>query len=80
MTSVEVNITVDESHLEALDDVAERLCAAGLTLGQTLPTIGAITGTLDDPRRLDDLKAVQGVLAAELSRAIEAPPPDAPVQ
>ncbi len=80
MTAVGVNITVDEGHLEALDDVAERLCAAGLRLGRTLPAIGAITGTLDDPRRLEDLKAVQGVQDAELSRAIDMPPPDAPVQ
>jgi hypothetical protein len=80
VTGVEVSITVDEGHLEALDDVAERLSAAGLRLGRTLPALGAIIGTLDDPRRLEDLKAVQGVQAAELSRAIDLPPPDTPVQ
>jgi hypothetical protein len=80
MTGVEVNITVDEAHLEALDEVAERLRAAGLRGGQTLPAVGSITGTVDHPRQLEHLKAVQGVRAAELSRAIDVPPRDAPVQ
>jgi hypothetical protein len=80
VTAVEVNITVDEGHLGALEVVAERLRAAGLRRGQTLPAIGSITGTVDDPRQLEDLKAVQGVQVAELSRSIDLPPPDAPVQ
>jgi hypothetical protein len=80
VTAVVVNIIVDEGHLEALEDVAERLRAAGLRRGRTLPAIGSITGMVDDPRQLEDLKAVQGVQAAELSRSVELPPPDAPVQ
>jgi hypothetical protein len=78
--SVEVNVTVDDGHLDALDDGAERLQAAGMRLGRTLPALGSITGTVDDPARIGDLMAVEGVLTAEAARTTGIPPPDAPVQ
>jgi hypothetical protein len=77
---VEVNITVDDRHLDALDEVAERLRGKGMRVGRMLPTVGSITGTIDDPALIGDLLAVEGVLTAEPARTVGIPPPDAPVQ
>lgn len=76
-TPVAVNVLVAEGHLAAIEGVAAALAAAGLRGGAVLGGAGVITGTTDDPARLE---AVAGVDAVEIDRAIQLPPPDAPVQ
>ena len=61
------------------EPVAEQLRAAGMTVEQVLGAVGIITGSIDAERRAS-LAAVPGVVAVELERHIQLPPPDAEIQ
>jgi hypothetical protein len=73
----DVTVLVDDDHLAVIDEVAAALQRAGLRLGEVLPALGAITGSVDDPAAL---AAVEGVAAVELAQEIQLPPPDEDVQ
>lgn len=77
---VEVNVLVDDERLPKIDDVASALSDAGLRVGQTLRSTGVITGALDDESAIDGLRQVTGVVGVDVTRRIQLPPPDAPVQ
>lgn len=78
--SVQVNVLVADDHIDSIDDVAAALGEAGLRLGQTLPTTGVITGSVADHDQTDALRKVAGVASVEVSRDVQLPPPDSPVQ
>ena len=73
----DVTILVDDDHLAAIDEVAAALQRAGLRLGDVLPAVGAITGSVDDPAVLD---GVEGVAAVEQAQEVHLPPPEEDVQ
>jgi hypothetical protein len=73
----EVTVLVDDDHLAAIDEVAAALQRAGLRLGDVLPAVGAITGSVDDPGALE---RVEGVAAVEPVHEVHLPPPDEEVQ
>jgi hypothetical protein len=73
----DVTVLVDDDHLAAIDEVAAALQTAGLRLGEVLPAVGAITGSVDDPAALE---AVPGVAAVEPAQEVHLPPPDEEVQ
>ncbi len=77
---VEVKVLVDDDHLPKIDEVASALSQAGLSVGQTLRSTGVITGSVSDTGKTDALRQVAGVVGVEVSREIQLPPPDAPVQ
>ena len=71
-----VTVTVAESHLAQIEDVAARLREAGMEVEQVLPAIGVITGTVP-AARLAALEQVEGVASIEEQTNSEIPPPDA---
>jgi hypothetical protein len=73
----DVTVLVADDHLAAIDEVAAALQRAGLRLGDVLPAVGAITGSVDDPAAL---AGIEGVAAVERAEEIQLPPPDAEVQ
>jgi hypothetical protein len=73
----DVTVLVADDHLDAIDEVAAALQRAGLRLGDVLPAVGAITGSVDDPATLAE---VDGVAAVEPVQEIQLPPPDEEVQ
>jgi hypothetical protein len=73
----DVTVLVADDHLAAIDEVAAALQRAGLRLGDVLPAVGAITGSVDDPAALAQ---VEGVAAVEQAQEIQLPPPDEEVQ
>ncbi len=62
-----------------IERVAERLRAAGMSVGQVLGEVGIITGSVDTGRR-ESLAAVPGVLSVDVERNFQIPPPDAEIQ
>jgi hypothetical protein len=76
---VNIVVSVDDDHLERIDEVVGRLQAAGMQVEQVLHAVGVITGSVDDPH-LAQLDAVIGVAAVEPQRTYRLPPPDADVQ
>lgn len=79
MSKVQVTVSVDDAHLEQIDQVAEQLKAAGLDVEQTMSTLGIVTGSVDSDK-MSDLSEVTGVDSVEVDRTITLPPPGSDVQ
>jgi hypothetical protein len=75
----DVTVTVADSYVGELDDLVRRLALAGMQVRQVLPTLGVITGSVDDSG-LAALEALPGVAAVEQQASVQLPPPDADVQ
>ena len=71
---------VDSEHLSSIDAVAKALEGAGLRVSGVMGTVGVITGTTDDPDQLGALEQLDGVDSVEVTRKIQLPPPDSPIQ
>lgn len=74
-----VSVTVDDEHVDRIDEVAAALRAAGLDVTDVLGATGVITGTVADDRR-DALADLNGVESVADDVDYRLPPPDAPVQ
>lgn len=77
---VEVSVLVNGEHLSSIDAVAKALESAGLRVSAVMGTVGVITGTTDDPDQLGTLEQLDGVDSVEVTRKIQLPPPDSPIQ
>jgi len=78
-SDIELIVTVDESHLSRLQEIAESLRAQGLKDIQTLAGIGAITGR-GRPDSISALRRVSGVAAAEIAGTVQIAPPESDIQ
>jgi hypothetical protein len=74
-----VLVSVADSHLERMPEVADELRAAGLDISHVLNTTGTITGSMDSSK-VDDLKGIPGVSAVEVEQSYQLPPPDSEIQ
>lgn len=79
MAGEKVTVSVDDAHLELIDEVVGRLQAAGMLVEQVLRPIGVITGSVDSPVR-ETLGRLAGVAAVEPQRTFRLPPPGSEVQ
>jgi hypothetical protein len=77
---VQVQVLIADDRRDAIDDVAGALADAGLRDASPLHGVGVITGTVDDPSKVDALLAVDGVQRVERSRDVGVPGPDEPIQ
>jgi hypothetical protein len=76
---VRINVSVEDTHLGQIDEVAAKLRAAGMHVDQTLATIGSISGHATS-ELLNTLRQVPGVAAIEPERSFQLPPSGADVQ
>jgi hypothetical protein len=76
---VSLLVSVDDDHLDRLDDVAAELRAAGMEIQRAMPTLGTITGSVP-AAHVEDIRAVKGVADVESGREVQLPPPDSPIQ
>jgi uncharacterized membrane-anchored protein len=74
-----VTITVDDTHLDRIEEVAAHLRSSGMQVDQVLNEIGVISGSVPDDRR-QLLKTVTGVQSVEDAATVQLPPPESPVQ
>lgn len=74
-----ITVTVHDDHVARIDEVADRLRRAGMTVEQTLPAAGLITGSVP-PSARSAVAAAEGVAAVEDATAFSVPPPDSDVQ
>ena len=74
-----VTITVDDTHLDRIEEVAAHLRSSGMQVDQVLNEIGLISGSVPDDRR-QLLKTVTGVQSVEDTATVQLPPPESPVQ
>jgi hypothetical protein len=79
MSKIQVTISIDDAHLEQIDQVADQLKAAGLDVDQTMSTLGIVTGSVDSDK-LSALSKVDGVDSVQKEKTINLPPPGSDVQ
>lgn len=79
MDKVKVTVSIDDAHIEQIDEVTEQLKAAGLDVEQTLTTLGIVTGSVASDN-MSSLSDVTGVDSVEVDRTITLPPPGSDVQ
>jgi hypothetical protein len=75
----EVAILLDDQHLKQVDDVLQALRAAGLEVRSVLREVGSITGDITEDQ-MKALREVPGVSHVEVSRRVQLPPPESPLQ
>jgi hypothetical protein len=74
-----VRVTVDDDHLDKIDEVAAELRNSGMQVDQVLNEVGVISGSVPDDRR-QVLGTVTGVESIEEATTFQLPPPDSPIQ
>jgi hypothetical protein len=79
MSKVRLTLSVSDSHLKRLDQVARDAKAAGLEIEQQLDGIGVITGSIEADR-IAHLHRIAGVDHVEPDRTVGIAPPGSPVQ
>lgn len=70
-----VTVSVDDAHVELIDEVAERCRAAGMDVQYVLAAVGMITGSVGTVAQRAALGALDGVAAVEPQRTFRLPPP-----
>ncbi|MBW0114602.1 hypothetical protein [Pseudonocardia abyssalis] len=78
--SEQVSVSVDDAHVERIDEVAERCRAAGMDVHYVLAAVGMITGSIESGDVRTALGALPGVAAVEQQHTFRLPPPSSPIQ
>jgi cell division protein ZapA (FtsZ GTPase activity inhibitor) len=66
-------ISVRESHLGSLDDIAKAAEQAGMDVDTKMAEIGVVSGLIDADR-IDRLRAIEGVQDVEVDKKFTLPP------
>ena len=78
MARVRMLISVRESHLGSLDDIAKAAEQAGMDVDTKMAEIGVVSGLIDagliDADRIDRLRAIEGVQDVEVDKKFTLPP------
>ena len=77
--SATVVVTVADSHVDNVDELAQSLSRAGLVVDQVLVASGIIMGAAP-AGALARLRRTRGVKAVEHAGAVQIAPPDADIQ
>ncbi len=76
---VNVVVSVDDDHVDATNEVAERLRATGMQVEETMDALGTVAGSVDSSL-VGRLASVEGVSEIEEERVYQLPDPDADLQ
>ena len=79
MAKVRLSLSVSDSHMNKIDEVAAAATRAGMTVEQRLTELGVLTGEIDQDK-IDRLRQVDGVSDVEEERTVRIPPPGSPIQ
>jgi cell division protein ZapA (FtsZ GTPase activity inhibitor) len=66
-------ISVRDSHLGSLDDIAKAAEQAGMDVDTKMAEIGVVSGLIDADR-IDRLRAIEGVQDVEVDKKFTLPP------
>jgi hypothetical protein len=77
METAKVNVAIAKDH--QFSEVVEQAQAAGLNVEQSLDGLRVVSGSIEVDK-LEDLDRVPGVVAVDLERSFQLPPPASPVQ
>lgn len=74
-----VTVTVADDHVGDIEEVAQRLRSAGMTVDRVLGPVGIITGSLH-PSGRSSIEAMAEVAAVEEEMEFQLPPPGSDLQ
>lgn len=74
-----ITVTVEDSHLAVMEEVAQQLRARGMRVERVLYSVGIITGCAPD-QDCSALGAVEGVGSVDEQQHFRIPPPGSDVQ
>ena len=72
-------VTVDDAFVGRIDQVAQNLRRAGMTIDQVLSATGAITGSIA-AGKLGAVRRLPGVASVEPDSEFRIPPPESEIQ
>ncbi|NES06242.1 MAG: ketohydroxyglutarate aldolase [Okeania sp. SIO2F4] len=79
MASRNVLISIHDSYLNQMTQLAEKLQAIGMKNLQLMQTVGVITGSIDESQ-VANISNLEGIVNWEFSQDIQISPPDSLVQ
>lgn len=79
MSQVPICVSIDEAHLAQIQQISQRLQSSGMTVEQTLATIGVITGSINADR-LENITQIEGVKNVETQQNYQLNPPHSDLQ
>lgn len=79
MAQAAITVSIDDQHLSQIEQVSQALQRSGMTVEQTLPIVGIITGTMPS-EKIDDLREIEGVQSIELQQGYQLPAPGSDIQ
>jgi len=77
--TVNLQIAVDDDHIDRLDEVVRRLKDAGMRVEYQGSITGVVTGSIAADK-YEGLRDIEGVVGIERSHDYQLPPPDSPIQ
>ncbi len=79
MNKVKITVSIDEAHINQIQEVTDQLGATGMDIKQTMPTIGVVIGSVQS-EKIPSLYKVEGVQNVEPERTYQLAPPNSDVQ
>lgn len=79
MSQVQVSVSVDDAHLDQIQQVSQQLQSSGMNVEQTLSSIGVINGSIQSDK-LNSLYQIEGVENVEPQQSYQLAPPDSDLQ
>ena len=79
MAKVRLTLSVSDSHVKHLDNIAKAAQKAGMKVERRLDDLGVLTGSID-ASKVDKLHGIAGVTHVEEDREVGIAPPGSPVQ
>lgn len=79
MPTVKLSLSVRDSHLGRLGEVAKAAEKAGMAVERQIGSLGIVTGSID-AEKLGQLGQIAGVENVETERGVQIPPPGSDVQ
>jgi hypothetical protein len=79
MSQVQVSVSVDDAHLPQIEQISQQLQSSGMSVEQTLSTIGVINGSISSDE-LNNLYQIEGVQNIEPQQGYRLAPPSSDIQ
>ena len=79
MSKVRLSVSVSDSHLDRMGDVADAAKRAGMTIEQRLTDLGILTGSID-ANKIAHLQHMEGISHVEEEGTVSVPPPYSSIQ
>jgi hypothetical protein len=79
MSPIKISVSIHDENLSEIERISQNLQSHGVTIEQTLLSIGMITGSIE-PHLVDNLYQIQGVKQVERQESYQLDPPDSDVQ